>query len=283
MASVCLTYSLNSAMKCCTSSFHLWTVEGLGDLRDGRLEQCGIAMRWIIGLHLLHAPQPVVAWLQVREPGRPLLSLYEEGHILRQELLHPEGLVHWHGVLNKHDLVGIVMLINSLPPHNGTSLRMTRYSLWMASVKHWGTDSPQPQTLEFLFMGRSSCWMKSPTIKVMEYTAWHRKCPRGSTGSPHWTDSFWDRIFTWNRWSKQCWTRCSILSHSVTVHCGARAPKRAPRRNALFFSGFAVIKVAETFCGCCHTPSSVSCPRGCPPTCPWTCYRPRTLCPWTRA
>ncbi len=48
------------------------------------------------------------------------------------------------------------------------------------------------------------------------------------------------------------------------------------RPNLDVFDHFSMMKVAETFCGCGHPPSSATCQRPCPPTCPWTCYRPKT-------
>ncbi len=53
----------------------------------------------------------------------------------------------------------------------------------------------------------------------------------------------------------------------------------APRQNAQFypfFSGFSMMNVAETFCGCHHTPSFAPCQRQHPPGRPSTCYRPKT-------
>ncbi len=63
-------------------------------------------------------------------------------------------------------------------------------------------------------------------------------------------------------------------------------PERGPCQNAAvftFFSGFFVMKLAVTFCGCFHTSSSAPCQRCFPPSHPWTCYVPKTSGSSTKA
>ncbi len=56
------------------------------------------------------------------------------------------------------------------------------------------------------------------------------------------------------------------------------------RPNFDAFDHFSMMKMAETFCGCGHPPSSATCQRWRPATCPWTCCRPKAsrscMRPW---